>query len=274
MKPKRYVFFLSDGTGITTETLGLSLLTQFPQIEFITETIPYVNSKEKAQEVVEQVNQAAKSSGAQPIIFATFANPDIRNQIAGCKGLLLDFLQTFIGILEQTLGTQSSHGVGLSHGVVDYEKYKLRIEAVNFCLATDDGANVHRYEEADLILVGVSRCGKTPTSLYLALQYGIFVANYPITEDDLIHNQLPISLQDYKHKLFGLTIDLERLILVRHERRPASRYASYEQCNKELQAVEKLFMREKIGYLNSTHLSVEELSTRILAFMRIHRRLR
>ncbi len=204
---KRTAFFISDGTGITAETLGQSLLAQFENISFVKLTRPYIDTEEKARAMVQQINNAAESDGARPIIFDTIVNRDIRAVLAQSNGFMIDIFATFLSPLEQELSADSSYSVGKSHSIGHNSNYMDRIEAVNFALDNDDGARTHYYDKADLILVGVSRCGKTPTCLYMALQYGIRAANYPLTEEDMERLQLPNALKQYKHKLFGLTID-------------------------------------------------------------------
>lgn len=260
---KRHVFCLSDGTGITANILSHSLLSQFEQTQFIQKSIPYIDTVEKAKQAVEHIRAAEAIDHAPPIIFTTIVKPELAEVIARGPGLVLDFFQSFMGPLEKTLREQSSHTIGRSHGVVDYQTYKRRIDALNFSLNTDDGVGTNQYNEADIILLGVSRCGKTPTSLYLSLQFGLFVANYPITDEELDQITLPKSVLPYRDKLFGLTIDVDRLVTIRQERKPDSRYASREQCAFEIRAVENLLKREKIPYLDATHLSVEELATKI-----------
>lgn len=270
---KRRVLYISDGTGITAEALGRSLITQFEQIGFEHFTIPYVDTHEKAQETVERINQMAKQTGSPPIVFATLVDKSLSQILSQSNALYFDFFQTFIEPLEKELHIHSSHKIGRSHSMNNDDSYKARIEAINYTLYTDDGTNLHQYERADVILVGVSRSGKTPTSLYLALQFGIFAANYPITDDDLEHSHdLPKVLKPYASKLFGLTIDTQRLQAIRQERRPNSQYASFPQCQRELKLVEVMFKRFKIPYLNSTTRSIEEISTRILSQLGLGRR--
>lgn len=263
MKKSRHVFCLSDGTGITANMLSHSLLSQFDQVEFKYISLPYIDNVEKAQRAVEQIQVAYQEDQAPPIVFTTIVKSELAHIIQQSPGLTLDFFDRFIGPLEQALGEKSSHTIGRSHSMVDYETYKRRIDALNFSLNTDDGACTHQYNQADVILIGVSRCGKTPTSLYLSLQYSLFVANYPITDADLESTHLPKALLPYRDKLFGLTINLDQLVAIRHERRPNSTYASEKQCRFEISAVERLFKCENIPFLNSTHLSVEELATKI-----------
>ena len=268
----RTAFFISDGTGITAEALGNSLLSQFESIQFNEVTIPYVDSQEKAQSAVDRINQTFEESGERPIIIDTIVDQDVRNVLATSNGFMLDIFTTFLKPLEKELRTDSSYTVGKSHAITDDQSYKIRIDAVHYALDNDDGAFTRDYDSADVILIGVSRSGKTPTCLYLALQFGIRAANYPITEDDLEELRLPKLLRPYKNKLFGLTIEPERLAAIRTERKPNSRYASMRQCEAEVREAEGLYMREGIKHLNSTHHSIEEISTRLLEEAGISRR--
>lgn len=269
MSTHRTVFYLSDGTGITAETLGRSLISQFEEAKFSHVTLPYVNNIAEAQRVIALIEATFEREKVRPIVIATLVNEEVRHLISASKALYLDVFKTFIGPLEQEIGFLSTHRIGRTHGVDDFSKYQRRIEAIDFTIATDDGSSVNRYQEADLILVGVSRCGKTPTSLYLALQYGLRVANYPITEEDLEQDDLPKLLLQECHKLFGLTIDANRLQSIRAERRPGSNYASLATCQRELRFAQNLFSAYKIKYLNTTQLSIEEIATKIITILGI-----
>lgn len=273
---RRTVFFLSDRTGITAETLGLSLISQFADIDFAQVTLPFVDSIEKAMGATNRINQAFTDDGQKPIVFATIVNKDIRAILQISQAYYVDYFDTFIPGLETELQTPSSHAMGLIHSVSNAQVYNTRIEAVNFSLNYDDGARTTGYDSADVILIGVSRCGKTPTSLYLAMQFGIRAANYPLTEEDLNSRfpQLPAILKPHRDKLFGLTIDPKRLHAIRLGRSPNSRYATTEQCEHEVRAVEALFHQENIPYLSSTNLSIEELATKLMVISGIERRLR
>lgn len=270
---KRFVYMLSDGTGITAEILGNSLITQFENIEFEKLTIPYIDSIEKAESVVLQINQTYKEQGTKPLVFMTLVNPDIRLYFKKADACVFDLFSTFIGPLENELREKSSYTVGRTHGVANAQSYSHRIEAVDFALSHDDGIKTRGYDKADIILIGVSRCGKTPSCLYMALQYGILAANYPFTEDDLAGFHLPDVLRPYKQKLFGLTIDTQRLQHIRSERRPNSKYASAEQCRLEVTEVEAMYQKEKIPYINSTKFSIEEIATKILAASGLQRKI-
>ncbi len=270
---KRHVFMLSDGTGITAETLGNSLITQFENIEFEKLTIPYIDSIQKAESVVLRINQSFEEQGSKPLVFMTLVDPEIRQYFKQANACVFDLFSTFIGPLENELLEKSSYTVGRTHGVANNKSYSHRIEAVDFALSHDDGIKTRGYDRADIILIGVSRCGKTPSCLYMALQYGILAANYPFTEDDLIGFHLPDVLRSYKQKLFGLTIDAQRLQQIRSERRPNSKYASLDQCRLEVTEVEAMYQKEKIPYINSTKYSIEEIATKVLASAGLHRKI-
>lgn len=269
----RSVYYISDGTGISAETLGHSLITQFQKISFQSHTLPYIDNEEKAKSAVDRINESFNSSNERPIVFSTIVKPQIRSIISSSHGYVIDFFQSFIGPLEHELNTPSMPAVGLSHAVKNPEQYNLRIEAVNFAMNSDDGINFEAYKTADIILLGVSRSGKTPTCLYLALQFGIRAANFPLTEETLHAFELPAALLPHRSRLFGLTIDPERLHDIRSKRRPNSHYASLPQCNEEVHKAESLFLKEKLPFLNSTMLSVEELSAHILTKARLRRSL-
>lgn len=270
---KRHVFMLSDGTGITAETLGNSLITQFENIEFEKQTIPYIDSIPKAENIVLMINQSFQEEGIKPLVFMTLVNPEIRQLFKKANGCVFDLFNTFIGPLENELHEKSSYTVGRTHGVANDKSYTHRIEAVDYALNHDDGIKTRGYEKADIILIGVSRCGKTPSCLYMALQYGILAANYPFTEEDLVGFHLPEVLKPYKNKLFGLTIDTHRLQQIRSERRPNSKYASAEQCRLEVAEVEAMYQKERIPYINSTKYSIEEIATKILAISGLQRKI-
>jgi regulator of PEP synthase PpsR (kinase-PPPase family) len=267
----RTVFFVSDGTGITAETFGHSVLTQF-ELRFRQVRLPFIDTLDKAYDAVRKINEAFATDGQRPIIFSTLVHTELSDVIRQCKGMYMDMFQTFVAPLEQELGVKSTHTIGRSHNIVDSEEYKNRIEAINFSLAHDDGQSHKNLAEADVILVGVSRSGKTPTSLYLAMQYGIKAANYPLIPDDFERGRLPSSLYEYKSKIFGLTITPERLSEIRNERRAGSKYASLENCRYEVNEAEAMMKREGIRWLSSTTKSIEEISTTILQEIKPDRR--
>ncbi len=260
----RPVFFISDGTGITAETIGHSLLTQFQGVEFQTRRIAFVDNADKAREAVAQIHAAGLEMKKKPIVVNTVVNSQLTAILAESGAFMMDVFAPFIAPLEQELETLHQPRVGQAHGMVDFAAYEARINATNYALTHDDGIDLD-YGEADLILVGVSRSGKTPTCLYLALHYGVKAANYPLTEEDLENDEMPKRLQAHRRKLFGLTIDPVRLQQIRTERKPNSRYATIEQCRKEVAIAEALFRNQQLPHLSTTHTSIEEIASKILA---------
>jgi [pyruvate, water dikinase]-phosphate phosphotransferase / [pyruvate, water dikinase] kinase len=267
--PNRTVFFVSDGTGITAETFGNSILAQFAAKPRHVRR-PFIDSVEKAWKVVDEINRTAAGEGKRPIVFITLVNDEVRAILTGdaCKGLVLDMFRAFVEPLENEFGIKSNHRIGRFSDAAKSEEYNDRIEAINFSLAHDDGQSAKNLESADVILVGVSRSGKTPTSLYLAMQHGIKAANYPLIPEDFERGHLPSSLAPYQAKCFGLTIDPDRLAQIRHERRPASKYAALDNCRYEVAEAEKMMKRAGIAWLSSTHKSIEEIATTILRDIR------
>ena len=266
---ERTVFFVSDGTGITAETFGNSILNQFPAKPRHVRR-PFIDSVEKAARVVSEINETASQEGKRPIVFITLVADEVRDIVTSerCKGLVLDMFRTFVEPLEEELGVKSNHRVGRFSDASHSQEYHDRIEAINFALQHDDGQSARNLDIADVVLVGVSRSGKTPTSLYLAMQHGIKAANYPLIPDDFERGHLPSALAPYKRKCFGLTIDPDRLAQIRNERRPGSRYAALENCRYEVNEAETMMRRAGIAWLSSTHKSIEEIATTILRDLR------
>ena len=264
--PNPTVFFVSDGTGITAETFGNAILAQF-EVKFRHIRIPFVDSVDKAHQAVRQINHTGEVEGRKPIVFTTLVNMDVLGVIqAGCQGksMLMDMFGTFVNPLEQELGIKSNHRVGRFSDPSKSKEYHDRIEAINFSLAHDDGQLNRDLELSDVILVGVSRSGKTPTSLYLAMQHGLKTSNYPLIPDDFERRQLPSSLVPHKKKIFGLTIHPDRLSEIRNERRPDSKYASLANCRHEVSEAEAMMRRAGIRWLSTTNKSIEEIATTIL----------
>lgn len=274
---KRKVFFLSDSTGMTAENLGRSLLAQFPDIQFESVTKPFIDTQEKAQRIANEINQEAQTSADRPIVIDTILNTEASELLRSCDCFYIDIFSTFLSPLEEELGVRSSHTVGhpaifKEDSRVADENYMQRIDAVHFALANDDGMHLHRYADADIILIGVSRTGKTPSSVYLGMQYGIKAANYPLIPDDLELNRIPDALKDHTKKLFGLTIRPARLAEIRHERKPNSQYAALRTCVDEIRQAEALYRQYRIPYIDTTLLSIEEIAARMLQRAGIERR--
>ncbi|MBC7415619.1 MAG: kinase/pyrophosphorylase [Herminiimonas sp.] len=269
--PVRTVFFVSDGTGITAETFGHSVLSQF-ELRFKQFRLPFIDTMDKARDAVNRINETFEREGNRPIVFSTLVNAEMSELVRKSNGMHMDLIKTFVDPLEQELGVKSTHTIGRNHNITDSEEYKNRIEAINFSLAHDDGQTNKNLDGADVILVGVSRSGKTPTSLYLAMQYGIKAANYPLIPEDFERGKLPGGLLEFKHKIFGLTIAPDRLAEVRNERRPGSKYAAIENCRYEINEAESMMHREGIRWMSSTTKSIEEIAATILQEIKVEKR--
>jgi [pyruvate, water dikinase]-phosphate phosphotransferase / [pyruvate, water dikinase] kinase len=269
---KRRIFYISDGTGITAETIGHSVLTQFDGVEFETCRLAFVDNVEKAHAVVTQLRQSQQLTGFRPIVINTVIDPGLSSILAASGALMLDVFAPFIGPLETELGQARAPKVGKAHGLNNYAEYEARMNATNYALTHDDGIDIN-FSDAEVILVGVSRSGKTPTCLYLALHYGIRAANYPLVQEDLEHGELPARLKAQKARIYGLSIDPQRLSQIRTERRANSKYASIEQCRWEVDAAEKLFRREGLPSVSSTHTSIEEIASKVLQALGLNRQL-
>lgn len=259
----RHVFFVSDGTGITAETLGTTLLTQFEGVEFTQTSLPFVSTPEKARVTVDYIDHIASKSEHRPLVFSTTVNEAARAVLRACNGLFVDLFDTYIHGLEQELGIASTHAQGRAHSARS-RKYDARMEAINYALEHDDGQSVRDLAKAELILIAPSRCGKTPTTLYMAMQHGIYATNFPLLEEDLEKPALPNALKGHEAKLFGVTSEPERLAQVRNERRPGSRYASMAQCSYELRRAETLYRKLNIPFVNSANMSIEEMAATVL----------
>jgi regulator of PEP synthase PpsR (kinase-PPPase family) len=265
-KPRR-VFFISDQTGITAEALGQSLLTQFPGIEFSVTSIPFVSNQILAKKAADAIRGSKERDGVAPIVFSTLTDPATQYIITQSNEHVFDLFGTFIEPLEDALGQESSHTTGRMHGIGDGSEYENRLNALNFTLGHDDGLSLKTIHEADIVLLGVSRCGKTPTSLYLAMHYSVKAANYPLTDDDFVTSDMPAILDLCREKIYGLTIVPEQLSRIRRERRPQGEYAKLTKCRSEVAKAESLYALENIPYLDTTTISIEEIAATIVRDM-------
>lgn len=269
---QRRVFVISNSTAITSETLGHSLMAQFPNQEFKWTTYPYVDSIEKINQSLKEIFELHDPEHGKPMIFSTLADPKVRAHLFESGALVFDPFEAFIRPISEALGVEPSSTAGLSHRISNQRAYEARIEAVNYTLIHDDGAALKHIDQAELIILGVSRTAKTPTSIYLAMHYSIRCANYPLTPDDMVGELLPRFLKPYRDKLVGLTTNPDRLSEIRQERRPDSKYASLQQCRFELQMAENIYMQERIPYVNTESRSIEEISATIIQKMNIERK--
>jgi regulator of PEP synthase PpsR (kinase-PPPase family) len=260
----RTVFYVSESTGITAETLGHSLLSQFEGIDFAQVYMPYINTRERALELLQRLEEVTRKDGVRPIVFGTMLNHEVRDLLSQGSCCYIELYETFIAPLSVELGVQPSRKVGQSHGLTNARSYDKRISSINFAMANDDGMRLDNYQSADVVLTGVSRSGKTPTCLYLAMHFGLRAANYPLTDRDLGGEDIPKPLLPYRRKLFGLTIDAQRLQGIRQERRPDSAYASLARCRQEVIRAERIFQRAGVRVVDTTNHSIEEIASQIV----------
>ena len=265
-RPPVPVFFLSDSTGITAETMGNALLIQFPNLRFERRLIPFISTVEEARRVVAILDAAAEGP-VTPLAFSTAAVEEVRHELLGTKCPLIDFFDLHMERVEAILGDKGVRIAARLHGMGDVKRYNARMAAVEYAIEHDDGQSMRALDKADVILVAPSRCGKTPTTMYLALQHGIFVANYPLVEEDFSSAELPEPVGGLRDRCFGMTTTPARLSQVRQQRRPNSRYASLEQCTYELRQAEAMYRNHRLPVINSSAKSVEEMSTVILQTM-------
>jgi len=261
---ERTVFFVSESTGITAETLGHSLLSQFPHIDFTYHQRPFVNTEKKAHKLVDEINRISQEQHYKPLVFATMPEPEINQILEQADCHYYEVFESILDKIGHDLHTEPTRESGLSHGLINEKTYDARIDALNFTLKHDDAMVLKTLGEADVIIVGVSRSGKTPTSLYLALKFGIKAANYPITEDDFEKNELPQVLLDNRDKLFATTIKAKRLHQIREKRRPNSQYSSLENCKNELKKAQQLYDKYDLKPMDVTTQSIEELAAQIV----------
>jgi [pyruvate, water dikinase]-phosphate phosphotransferase / [pyruvate, water dikinase] kinase len=262
-EPPVPIFFLSDSTGISAETMGNALLIQFPDLRFERRLLPFITSVEEARRVV-AILDTATARPVTPLAFSTIAVEEVRQELLRTKCPLVDFFGMHMESVESILGAKGIRVAARLHGMGDVKRYNARMAAVEYAIEHDDGQSMRALDKADVILVAPSRCGKTPTTMYLALQHGIFVANYPLVDEDFASAELPRPVQALRDRCFGLTTTPARLSQVRHERRPNSRYASLEQCSYELRQAEAMYRNHRLPVINSSTKSVEEMSTVIL----------
>ncbi|MEE9444122.1 MAG: pyruvate, water dikinase regulatory protein [Cocleimonas sp.] len=266
---KRTVFFISESTGITAETLGMSLLSQFPHVEFTQIQRPFVDNEDTAKKLVGEINQVAAEESFRPLAFATMPEEKINQILQQANCHYYEVFESFLDKIGHDLKTKPVLESGLSHGLVNEKTYDARIDALNFTLKHDDAMVLKTLGDADVIIVGVSRSGKTPTSLYLALKFGIKAANYPITEDDFEQNALPDVLLENRDKLFATSIKAKRLHQIREKRMPNSSYSALETCKSEIKQAHALYEKYGLTPMDVTTQSIEELAAQIVRKLKV-----
>ena len=265
------VFFVSDGTGLTAESYGKSLLAQFPELDFVTHTLAFVDTQEKAVAAGKQINAAHLESGIRPVVFSTLVDDAEQDILENSDACVINLFHTFLGPLEKCFGMESAHTQGIFHTVLSENGYQRRLDAIDYSLSHDDGIRPDQYDEADVILVGVSRCGKTPTSLYLAMNFSLKACNYPLVDEDLKRDTLPDYLLKYRHKMVALTMKPVPLSRIRRKRRPDSEYASLSVCQAEVKVAESMFEKTGLPVFDTTETSIEEIASNVVRTLGISR---
>ena len=273
-KPRttRTVFCVSDHTGVTAEVLAHSLMARFEDVEATYLTRPFVDDAKKVDALVNEIDSVTLD-GSTPIVFSTIIDANLLEQLQRASGLVVDLFEGFVGTLSSELKAEPTATIGRYHSIGDTAAYQVRLDAVEYVLTTDDGLGLDQYDDADVIVVGVSRVGKTPTCLYLAMQYGIRAANFPLTPESLDDRRLPEVLRPHTDKLFGLSIDPIQLFHIRQKRRPGGSYATLERCGSEVETAEQIFRTNRIPNLDTTARSIEEISASIIERVDLERRL-
>lgn len=268
MWTSKYIYYVSDSTGILAETLGRALTCQFPAISFTEHTFPFITTVEEAQQTLEQILR--ESSGLRPVIFSTLMNPDVRDIFDHANVEFFDGFASHLNRLADCLEAKPLRVPGYTHHQEDTE-LDARVEAINYCMAHDDGSKPNEYDQADVIILGVSRAGKTPVSVYLATHMGIKTANFPLTTEYLSTYHLPDQIIKNKDRAVGLMATPEILHQIREKRYSNSNYAKISTCREEVQQAQQTFLKYNIPYISSSKKSIEEISAQICKELAIER---
>jgi regulator of PEP synthase PpsR (kinase-PPPase family) len=269
-KSRRRIYYVSDRTARTAELNGESLLSQFPHFEYQTHRFAFIDNEAKVNKLVFTIKQHINEGEEPPVIFSTLVEPRLRELLSTSGAAIIDLYDTFLSPLKKILHSSVSTRVGASHEGFELREasdYQRRSKALDFTLAHDDGLRPHHYDEADVIIVGVSRSAKTPICLYLAMHFFVRAANFPLTGEDLAGEQLPPFLRDKKNKIIGLHINPERLHAIRQKRRPDSPYAALQNCRQEVRRADEMFKISGVPIYDISTTSVEEIAVQILKKM-------
>ena len=262
MKTSFNIYLVSDSTGDTVDHVAKACLVQFGEFEAIEHIWTMVRS-------AEQVKRITRALKAKPgFVLYTIVNRNNRVLLQeGCRALhipCISVIDPIVDALSSYLGAESIGRPGGQH-VLDAD-YFSRIAAMQFALSHDDGQSVQNIEEADIVLLGVSRTSKTPTSIYLANR-GIKTANIPIVPGC----PLPETLFNLKMPLvIGLTKDARRLVEIRRQRLKLldhddnSEYVDFEAVSKEITEARKLFTKHNWPVINVSRKSIEETAATVL----------
>jgi len=255
------VYYISDSTGILATNLGQALICQFPEVNFSGEKFPFIRTVEDAKKTLAYI--LSRSGGRRPLIFSTIINSDVRKIFDSPEVEFFDAFGHFLDRLETCLETPALREPGFARHLDNVHMAK-RVEAIYFCLEHDDGRKVDEFDEADIILLGVSRAGKTPISVYLSTQMGLKSANFPLTSEYLTRYRIPDGIMQNRAKAVGLTTSAQLLNSVREKRYPGSNYAKLSTCIEEIHQAQRIFQKNKIPIISTAGKSIEEAATQVL----------
>jgi len=257
-----HLHLVSDSTGDTLHMVARASLVQFNNIEATEHTWSMIRNADQIAAVLESLRE---NPG---FVLYTVVDLELRNQLEdGCKELkvpCIPVLDTIVSALGTYLGIETHAAPGRQH-VLDAD-YFARIDAMQYVLAHDDGQSTRTIEEADVIIVGVSRTSKTPTCIYLANR-GLKAANVPIVPGCALPAEL---MQAQKPLIVGLTNDARQLVQIRRNRLRSlgqdeeTDYIDMETVSREIRDAKQLYTRQNWPVIDVTRKSIEEVSANIL----------
>ncbi|WP_028582415.1 pyruvate, water dikinase regulatory protein [Desulfogranum japonicum] len=251
------VYYISGSTAILAEDMGRALLAQFSGFRFKEEKIPFIHTVAEAEEALNRILDQCKEE--KPLLFCTIMDQHTRDVFNHPDVLFFDIFLETLEKVETSLGVCALREPGYSRHFT-MSKMTKRVDAIHYSLEHDDGTKPKDYDIADLILVGVSRTGKTPVSIYLATHMELKAANFPLTADHLGKHELPKEIVKNKSRAIGLTASPRYLHEIREKRYHGSTYASLDTCTRELQQARQLYRRYDLKTLNVEGRSIEELA--------------
>ena len=265
------IYLISDSTGETLDRVFLAIKAQFKNIEYDVKSYFFTRTENQVFKILEE----AKLDGNSIILYTIvdsvlakfLANESDKKKIP-CFGVLGNLILSFSKLLNQ----QASHVPSGQHAL--NEEYYDRIEAIQFTMNHDDGNLVEELDKSDLILLGVSRTSKTPTSIYLANK-GFKTSNIPLVNE----NSIPKSLKDNPKMtcVIGLTTEAERLVDIRKNRmmtlkeRVNTNYTNIQKIKEEVESAKKTFAKYKWPTIDVTRKSVEEVAASIIKIHEIYK---
>lgn len=263
------VYYVSGSTALLAEDVGKALLCQFQEISFNEEKIPFIKTRAAAEKAMKHILE--QSGGVRPLVFCTIMDAGIKKILDSPEVEFFDVFGNVLDRLENCLETKALRVPGYSRNIDDITLAK-RVEAIHFSIEHDDGTRSREYDEAEVILLGVSRSGKTPVSVYLATHMGIKSANFPLTSEHLDSYELPPEIVRNRKKVVGLMTSPGLLHKIREQRYSGSTYAKLSTCATELNQAKEIYLRYGIQSLETDGKSIEETSVQVTQLVDIPRK--